>query len=105
MGVRGFSMPWNVPNFQVFPMFFKVIPRQQRVRVRQFARRCFEDGRGDKEAALALAEERRDMLGSIVTSILVSLAAKLAVKLIVYWIEQKFRSVPDGDFVRGEPGA
>lgn len=105
MAVRGFFMPWNVPNFQGVPMLIRLIPRSQRVEVRRFARRCYEDGGGDKEASLALAEERRDQLGSIVTSFLISAAAKLVVKLIMYWIEHKVSSVPSGDFISGEPGA
>lgn len=59
---------------------------------------------GDRDAAIALAEERlRNAPGSILTAILIKVAIALAVELIKYWVLNGV-SRPTDAYQDDEPG-
>lgn len=86
-------------------MFYKLIGRDQRLRVRDMAREIYLECDCDGDRACRTIRHRQAQFKSIVGTILVRIAISLAIALVKHWIEQKFSAVPSDDFVAGEPGA
>lgn len=87
---------------------FKALGKERRIAARNVASGVLRNGY--RPTATTLPRELRRRLldtgkfDSIIGSILISIAVKLALELIKYWIEQKLKSIPNGDFQSGEPG-
>lgn len=85
---------------------YRLLGKEQRLRVRSYARCALHDANGDEAKAKELVAYRlRHAPQSIIASILIGVAIKLAIELIVYWIKNRFATVPHGEFQPGEPGS
>ena len=77
----------------------------ERLSVRGISRQSVIDTKGDKDAAIALAEARlRAQYRGILTMILVGLAIELAKALILHWLDRGITE-PSTVWQPGEPGA
>lgn len=85
---------------------FRILGKRNRLQVREIARHSFNVSNGVEADAKTLAEKSlRAAPKSIIASLLIGVAIKLAVELIVYWIKNRFATVPSGGFLDGEPGS
>lgn len=88
---------------------YSILGRRRRLAVREVARniRVHYPHLKDERLRKRLTDElgNRSEFQSIWATLLVAVAVKLAEALILYWIDQRLRTPPLGDFRKGEPGA
>ncbi|MFG0261007.1 MAG: hypothetical protein ACF788_01255 [Novipirellula sp. JB048] len=84
---------------------YRLLGSDRRSRVRGIARKSFHASGSDEDFAIELATaEIKNQFHGVIATLLLGIAFKLAAELILYWVKNRFSTVPSGGFLPGEPG-